>query len=245
LTRLFPYLFIVHTPENADSIVIRCYVKSGIFNPKTGVTKLDAIKIADYVYQSIIRGVDGIRHSEINEMSYNKKMPDGSLVLSKKYYITTAGTNLEAMYSNPFIDLERLHTNSLEEVQKYNGIEAARHEIINNLMSTLEYGASYAHISVYADVMTYNGAITSIERSGLGRRDVKSILKRTSFGSPKQVLQYAAINNIKNKISGISGPLIMGTCPKFGTTYNEIMMDEEFLQKHGNYKPVGDILDDL
>jgi DNA-directed RNA polymerase beta' subunit len=243
LNKKFPFLFIVHTPENADNIVIRCYFKSGIFNPKQNVTQQDAIKVADQLYKSIIRGVDGIKHSEINEMSYNKEMDDGSLKLSKKYYIATAGTNLEAMYSNPYVDLDRLQTNSLEEVQYYNGIEAARHEIINNLMSTLEYGAAYAHVSVYSDVMTFNGSITSIERSGLGRRDVKSILKRTSFGSPKQVLQYAAINNIQNKISGISGPLIMGTTPKFGTTYNEIMMDEEFLANE--YKPVSSIIDDL
>lgn len=243
LIKKFPYLFIVHTPENADSVVIRCYIKSGMFNPKQGVTQSDTYKIADQLYHSIIRGVDNIKHSEIKEMSYNKKMEDGSLVLSKEYYIATAGTNIGAMFSNPYVDLERLQTNSLEEINFYHGIESARHEIINNLMSTLQYGAAYAHISVYADVMTYNGAITSIERSGLGRRDVKSILKRTSFGSPKQVLQYAAINNIKNKISGISGPLIMGTCPKFGTTYNEIMMDEEFLSNE--YKPVSNILDDL
>lgn len=243
LTKKFPYLFIVHTPENSDSVVIRCYIKYGVFNPKHGVNQMDTYKIADQVYNSIIRGVNGIKHSEIKEMVYNKKMPDGSLELSKKYYIATAGTNLEAMYSNPFVDLDRIQTNSLEEIQMYNGIEAARHEIVNNLMSTLQYGAAYAHVSVYSDVMTFNGSITSIERSGLGRRDVKSILKRTSFGSPKQVLHYAAVNNIINSITGISPPLIMGTCPKFGTTYNEIMMDEEFLAIE--YKPISGILDDL
>lgn len=243
LNKKFPYLFITHTPENSESIIIKCYIKSNEYNVKHDITQAEVYKLANNIYNSIIRGVEGIQHSEIKERSYNKIMPDGSMELVKKYYIVTAGTNLEAMFSNPYVDLDRIQTNNLEEIQNYYGIEASRHEIINNLMTTLQYGASYAHISIYADVMTYNGAITSIERSGLGRRDVKSILKRTSFGSPKQVLQYAAVNNIKNKISGISGPLIMGTCPKFGTTYNEILMDEDFLANE--YKPISNILDDL
>lgn len=243
LNKIFPYVFIVYTPENADDLVIRIYIKSNIYHPKNGVTEQDTYKIAELIYNSIIRGVEGIRYTEVKEFSYNQKMEDGSLQIQKKFYIATAGTNVEAMFSNPYVDIDKLTTNSLEETQKFYGIEASRHEIVNKLMSTLQYKASYAHVSIYADVMTYNGAITSIERSGLGRRDVKSILKRTSFGSPKQVLQFAAINNIKNKISGISGPLIMGTCPKFGTTYNEIMMDEGFLKKE--YSTVKNIIDDL
>jgi DNA-directed RNA polymerase II subunit RPB1 len=243
LNRLFPFLFIVHSPENSGKIILRLYISSGSYNPKQAVREQDVYKIADQVYNSIIRGVKDIKYAEIKEDTYTKCMEDGSMQPAKKFYIHTSGINLEAMMCNPYVDIDQLYINSLEETFKHYGIEASRHDIVDNLQSTLKYGASYSHISIYADIMTCNGSITSIERSGLGKRDTKSILKRVSFGSPKQVLQFAAINNIREKITGISPSLMMGTCPKFGTTYNKIMMDETFLAK--KYRSVDKILDDL
>ena len=70
-----------------------------------------------------------------------------------------------------------------------------------------------------------------------------NVTLRLSFQTTVQVIQDAAINGLVDHIGGVSGPLIMGTNPKIGTTYNSVFVNEEFIQS--NVKKIEDMLDDL
>jgi hypothetical protein len=107
------------------------------------------------------------------------------------------------------------------------GIEAARNKIVDELMKILEGKSNYEHASIYADEMSYNGHVTSIQRSGLGKREVDNVMLRATFGSPIQVITSAAINSQTDHLYGMSAPLVMGTVPKYGTTFNDVCISNE------------------
>jgi hypothetical protein len=58
---------------------------------------------------------------------------------------------------------------------------------------------------------------------------MNNVTLRLSFQSPIQVIENAAIDGLIDKIGGISGPLIMGSAPNIGTTYNKIILSETFM----------------
>ena len=91
--------------------------------------------------------------------------------------------------------------------------------------------------------MTYSGVVTSIQKTGLQKREMANITLRLSFQTPVQVIQEAAINGMVDRISGVSGPLIMGTSPSIGTTYNKACVDQEFVKE--NTKNLSEMLDEL
>ena len=92
--------------------------------------------------------------------------------------------------------------------------------------------------------MTYSGHVTSIHRTGLQKREMNNVTLRLSFQSPIQVIENAATDGLIDKISGISGPLILGTSPNIGTTYNKIILSENFINEY-NSKLSKDIDDEL
>ena len=101
---------------------------------------------------------------------------------------------------------------------------------------------SIEHCSIFADEMTYSGHVTSIHKTGLQKREMNNVSLRVSFQSPIQVLENAAVDGLIDKISGISGPLIIGATPNIGTAYNKIIVCEKFLIDHHKNMPS---LDDL
>ena len=103
--------------------------------------------------------------------------------------------------------------------------------------------ANRLHCTVFADEMTYSGAVTSIQKTGLQKREMANIMLRLSFQTPISVIQSAATEGMVDRISNISGPLIMGTSPAIGSTYNKLAVNEEFI--NDNIKNIDKELDDL
>lgn len=223
LSRKFPDIYIVHSPQNSDNIYIRVYVRNISF--KTGSIDEDAIKeLADSLNDTIIRGVDKIISTNVIEVPHTVIKEDGSMEVKKLYAIETNGTNLGKILENPYLNPYECHTNSLEEIEQIYGIEAARNKIVSELLTILNETYNYEHASIYADEMTYNGRITNIQRSGLGKREVDNVLLRASFGDPMKALSQAAINSQTDYLYGLSAQLVVGTAPRFGTTYNDIAL---------------------
>jgi DNA-directed RNA polymerase beta' subunit len=150
---------------------------------------------------------------------------------------------MEDILDNPYLDIYKCQTDSIIEFASVFGIEAARHKIINEMRRAMS-DISKEHCSIYADEMTYSGSVTSIHRTGLQKREMSNVTLRLSFQSPIQVIENAATDGLIDKISGISGPLILGTAPNIGTTYNKIILSENFIDTY-NTKLSKDIDDDL
>jgi hypothetical protein len=61
---------------------------------------------------------------------------------------------------------------------------------------------------------------------------MNNVTLRLSFQSPIQVIENASIDGLIDKISGISGPLILGTSPDIGTAFNKILVNEKFIDDY-------------
>jgi DNA-directed RNA polymerase II subunit RPB1 len=229
LRNKYPGIFFVYTPENADDIIIRCYVKSS--HAKTGSVGMNEAYIVDLMFnikKSIIRGIRGIKSTDVKNIVKSFVNDDGSISTNVVYGITTIGSNMEDILNNTYVDKQRSQTDSIIEFESIFGIEAARQKIICELRNEMS-DISIEHCTIYADEMTYSGHVTSIHRTGLQKREMSNVTLRLSFQSPIQVIENAASDGLVDKIGGISGPLILGTAPNIGTTYNKIIVAESFV----------------
>lgn len=228
----FPDIFWVYTPENADNIIIRAYLTHNMVDMSGVFDEHSILKIAGSISKTIIRGVKNITYTEVTHIAKSEIQPDGSIKTNKIFAISTYGTNLEEILMNPYVDKKRTQTNSIAEMEEIFGIDAARNKIITEIIKTMSSDSViYEHTSIFADEMVFSGSVTGIQKTGLQEREPSNVTLRLSFQSPIQVIEHAALNNITDTISGISGPLVNGQAPSVGTLYNEIFIDEEFVER--------------
>jgi hypothetical protein len=242
LMKKFPDIFIVYSAENDDVIVIRCYLSNLIFKKLNKIT-LDTISnFKNVITNTVIRGVHGVNAANVVKKNKSYVSDDGSIQSKLVYAIQTNGTNFDAIMENPFLDTQLCQTDSIKEVEKIFGIEAARHKLRSELEKLMP-GISQAHYSIYADEMCSTGIITGISKSGLEKREAHNVLLRTSYSFMNQVMRSAAVNSRKGKIYGMSAPLMIGRAPYVGSTYNQIAIDHDFVEK--NTKTISNVIDDL
>lgn len=183
--------------------------------------------------ESVIRGIKGIIYTEVIETPKSIINEDGSITNSKIWIIETNGTNLEEILENPFVDKYNTHTDSIYEFQQMYGIEATRSKIITEIQKTMSSGdIAYEHACLIADEMTSSGLMTAIQKTGLKSRDAGNVSLQMSFQAPIQALENAAVNGIVDQINGVSAPLIYGEIPSLGTTHNEVILNEGFVENH-------------
>lgn len=237
-----PELYLVYTPENADEVYIRCYLRNSMFKQTLDYYTDAVLFVTNEIKKVIVRGVANIVGTSIMDVMKNEVLPDGSLSMKKVYAIYASGSNMTDILSNPYIDPYRTQSDSIEEMQRVFGITAARNKIINEMMTALD-GLNRIHCSVFADEMCYAGQVSNIQKTGLQKRENANVTLRLSFQTAIQVIQDAAIHGLVDNISGISGPLVMGTNPNIGTTYNKVIVNRQFIEE--NAKTLESVADDL
>ncbi len=242
IRREFPKLFVMFTAENAEQVYIRVYISNSSIKKFNDYLKDVVLPHAKALENVIVRGVKDILATNVIDITKNILLPDGSYQLKKIYGIYATGSNTTDVLSNSYIDPYRTQSDSIEEIERVYGITAARNKIINEMMIALD-GLNRIHCSIFADEMCYSGQVTNIQKTGLQKRENANITLRVSFQTAIQVLQDAAINGLTDHISGISGPLVLGTNPNIGTTYNSVVVNRQFLEE--NSKALEATFDDL
>jgi DNA-directed RNA polymerase subunit A" len=153
-----------------------------------------------------IKGVSGIRRALI------RKEKD-------EYVIYTEGSNLEGVLDIPGVDGVRTTTNSVFEVYRVYGVEAARAALIQEANRTLaEQGlvVDIRHLMLVADVMTNEGDIRAIGRHGISGKKT-SVLARAAFEITAAHLLRAAITGEVDELKGVAENIIVGQPITLGT----------------------------
>jgi hypothetical protein len=111
------------------------------------------------------------------------------------------------------------------------GIECARLKIVNEIQKSMSVSdASSEHVLLLSDEMCSNGNLTSIQKTGLHSRDAGNVGLQLAFQAPIQVIEKAAVNGVIDRVEGISANFIYGQIPSVGTTYNDILVNEQFVE---------------
>jgi len=242
LIEVYPDLHVVYNFENAQKIIVRCYVSQGYFKKKSVIQLNDLQALRSVLMNTVIRGYRGVVSTKVIKVNKSTVDEKGNLTNNPIWAIRTQGTNLSKILENQYLDVTKCFSSSIKEIEKIYGIEAARNKLIIELR-TMVQDIDPSHYELFADEMSFTGRITGITKSGLDKRERKNVLLRTSYQHQIQVLRSAATNSQKSKLYGVSAPLMLGTVPRVGTTYNDIGIDQQFINE--NVKSVESVLDEL
>ncbi len=143
-----------------------------------------------------------------------------------EFIVKTSGSNLKSMLKMKEVDGKRTITNDVKEIAKFLGIEAGRNSIVNELHKVLDdngINVDMRHILLLADVMTFDGEIRGIVRTGISRKK-SSPFARASFEETTKHLLDAALNGEKEKLQGVVENIIVGQPIKVGTGVVDLVM---------------------
>ncbi len=144
----------------------------------------------------------------------------------KEFVIKTSGSNLKALIKLPEVDLARTTTNDIKEISKVLGIEAGRMAIINELVKVLKengIAVDVRHIMLLADLMTHDGDIKGIVRTGISRGK-SSPFARAAFEETVKHLLDAAFKGEREELQGVVENIIVGQPIKVGTGMVNLVM---------------------
>ncbi|MFZ3355776.1 MAG: DNA-directed RNA polymerase subunit A'' [Thermoplasmata archaeon] len=153
-----------------------------------------------------IKGVTGIKRALI------RKEKD-------EYVIYTEGSNLDGVLEIPGVDASRTTTNSVFEIYRVFGVEAARAALIQEASRTLSeqgLGVDIRHLMLVSDVMTNEGDIRAIGRHGISGKKT-SVLARAAFEITAAHLLRAAITGEVDELKGVAENIIVGQPITLGT----------------------------
>jgi DNA-directed RNA polymerase subunit A" len=153
-----------------------------------------------------IKGVTGIRRALI------RKEKD-------EYVIYTEGSNLEGVIEIAGVDPVRTTTNSVFEIYRVYGVEAARAALIyeaNRTLAEQGLGVDIRHLMLVSDVMTNEGDIRAIGRHGISGKKT-SVLARAAFEITAAHLLRAAITGEVDELKGVAENIIVGQPITLGT----------------------------
>jgi len=134
----------------------------------------------------------------------------------EEFVIVTAGSNLKEVLKLEFINAYRTTTNSIAEIEKVYGVEAAREAIIREMVKVLkDQGISLdmRHILLVSDAMTMSGKMLGVSRYGIVK-EKPSVLARASFETPiKHIINASMVGEMDELNSVIENVMINQPVP--------------------------------
>ena len=145
---------------------------------------------------------------------------------NEEFVIKTTGSNLKAVLKLEEVDQTRVFTNDILETTNVLGIEAGRTLIVKELKKVMDdngIAVDVRHIMLLADLMTFNGDIKGVVRTGITKGKA-SPFARAAFEETTKHLLDAAFKGEKENLTGVVENLIVGQPVKVGTGIVELLM---------------------
>jgi DNA-directed RNA polymerase subunit A" len=171
-------------------------------------------KLRDRLLKIKLKGIKGINRVIVQRRG-------------NEYVLITDGTNLESVLKVKGVDPKRVFTNSIHEVERVLGIEAARQALINEIHNVLEeqgLDVDVRHVMLIADMMTLTGTVKQIGRHGIAG-EKPSVLARASFEITVKHLFDASARGEVDELKGVAENVIVGQLVPVGTNIVSLVMN--------------------
>jgi DNA-directed RNA polymerase II subunit RPB1 len=175
----------------------------------------------------ILRGVKKIDRVLLRKEPQNVIYEDGKYVSKDMWVLDTVGTNLISILALDYIDQNETVSNSIMEIYKVLGIEAARQAIYNEFSEVIESDGTYInthHLEMLADRMTYSFKPISIFRHGINNDAIGPIAKASFEETPEMFLRAAKHGEL-DTMRGVSANVMCGQEGYFGTGMCQVFLD--------------------
>lgn len=174
--------------------------------------------VEDAAHNALIQTVSGLSTCIVDEAS--KKDETGV------QQVVTSGVNIPAMWEyQHIVQPYNIYTNSVHEVLKHYGVEAARATIVRELQSVFGgHGISVdvRHLTLIADFMTRNGEYQAFSR--FGYQGNTSPFMKMSFETTLAFLKDAVLEGDWDELTNPSARICVGALSKVGTGGFDVLM---------------------
>ena len=226
----------VYTDYNSDKLIFRIRMNNVVQNKKS--IKENPLDQSDEIYlltgfqnqlldNIILRGVKNIDRVLLRKDPQNVIYEDGKYISKDMWVLDTVGTNLIDILALDYIDKNETVSNSIMEIYKVLGIEAARQAIYNEFSEVIESDGTYInthHLEMLADRMTYSHKPISIFRHGINNDNIGPIAKASFEETPEMFLRAAKHGEL-DTMRGVSSNVMCGQEGYFGTGVCQVFLD--------------------
>jgi len=152
--------------------------------------------------------------------------------LSSVWILETEGTNLVEIQLMKGINHVQTTSNSLMEINKLYGIDAARNFLIEEIFSVIGTGkVQHRQVMLLADVMTHEGFLIPANKKGLSRQRVGTFVQAAFEEAQKHIIRGAAFGSMEDSIKNISTAIAVGNRPRLGTNSFDLVEDPNDTQE--------------
>jgi DNA-directed RNA polymerase II subunit RPB1 len=244
LLEKFTDIFIV--PCSSADTYLRIYIMESEFAKVSDIEKYVVDTFLQSIIATYVKGIPSILDASVKQAAkYTLDENTGEFIKTDEYVIKTVGSNHADLLNNDsliqYIDVNQLLTNDVSETIDIFGIEAARTKTIDQIMDSIGKPISYAHVTIYADTVTWTGELVPLEKT-IAREKNKTLLKASWNFASKNLTNGAKIGTYE-EATNITTSVLMGNVPKVGTHYSNILMDEEIIMK--NTSRIIDVINSL
>lgn len=232
INKISALVVLTNTDNDQQPVLhLRCNIK----DINKDVKEIFNINVIDNFIEHIIdkfplKGINGIEKIyPIAQERLTKFMPDGELVHDNEYIIYTDGVNLTDIRYMVGINPYTTISNDIFMMYEMFGIEIARSILMMEIAKAYNSKVNYQHISVLVDMMTFGGAITSIDRHGATKTN-SDPLSRASFEKSVEHLLNAATFAEIDSMKGVSARIMTGMGFKGGTGYGDIKLNIDMIK---------------
>jgi DNA-directed RNA polymerase beta' subunit len=233
----------VYSDMNSSNLVFRIRLNSSIFNrgkKKTSNAYSESLDQTDEIYllknfqdtilnNIVLRGVNRIVNVNPRIVKDMVVKEDGKYARKEAWVLDTTGSNLMEIFAIDFIDYTRTYSNDIREMYNVLGIEAARQNILNEIVDVMEASDAYVnyhHLSILCDRMTISKDLVPIYRSGILNDDTGPIAKSTYEMHTEMFLQ-ASRHGEFDQMRGVSANVMCGQQGYYGTNAFSLLLDME------------------
>ena len=233
----------VYSDMNSSNLVFRVRLNSSIFNrgkKKTSNAYSESLDQTDEIYllknfqdtilnNIVLRGVNRIVNVNPRIVKDMVVKEDGKYARKEAWVLDTTGSNLMEIFAIDFIDYTRTYSNDIREMYNVLGIEAARQNILNEIVDVMEASDAYVnyhHLSILCDRMTISKDLVPIYRSGILNDDTGPIAKSTYEMHTEMFLQ-ASRHGEFDQMRGVSANVMCGQQGYYGTNAFSLLLDME------------------
>ena len=234
----------IYSDMNSSNLVFRIRINSSILNRnKKKVSTnayLEALDQSDEIYllknfqdtvlnNIVLRGIHKIVNVNPRIVKDMVVKEDGKYSRKEAWVLDTTGSNLIDVFSLDFIDFTRTYSNNIREMYDVLGIEAARQNILNEIVDVMEASDAYVnyhHLSILCDRMTVSKDLVPIYRSGILNDDIGPISKST-YEMHTEMFLEASRHGEFDQMRGVSANVMCGQPGYYGTNSFSLLLDME------------------